>query len=385
VISYCFLAFLISEGAVAQVDNKPFGNEFSYEVSYYQGILFKIYDVFPENKSASAIDFSFGILTKGGKYWQQKYNYPGMKLTFSYSDYGNVRILGNSLSIYPSIGNAKAIDQTTFLDYYAGFGLAYFNKPFDEFNNPTNNVIGSNIVAVVAGKLVMEKTFSDKMSINLGGSFRHYSDGHVKVPNVGANLIYLTTGIKYMPSNSKLLDVIPDKEINSKLSFKTDFGLGIHEVEGTVYPYGGPIYYVYNGNFSIAKRTSFKHQFSIGINYNYYTDYYDFIETQEVFYEKEKLRSSKVILFLGHEWMFNHLSVELKVGANLYYPFRYKLIEMEILESRFMDNYLSGQFGFNYYLFDSFSDKKVNPYTGVSIRTIGGKADFIQLIIGVNI
>jgi len=36
-------------------------------------------------------------------------------------------------------------------------------------------------------------------------------------------------------------------------------------------------------------------------------------------------------------------------------------------------------------LFDSFSDKKLNPYSGVSIRTIGGKADYIQLIMGIKI
>jgi len=357
----------------------------SYEVSYSQGKLFKIYDVFPESKSASALDLSIGFSTKGKKYWHQKYNYPEVKLTFSYSDYGNSGVLGNSLSIYPSIGHKRDLGHTMFLNYYFGIGLAYFNKPFDEFSNPTNNVIGSNIVAIATGRAVVEKMFSDKISINLGGSFRHYSDGHVKVPNVGANLIYLTGGVKYMPSDSKLLREFPDKKIDDKLSYKTDFGIGIHEIEGTVYPHGGPIYYVYNGTFSVAKRISFKHQYSIGINYNYYTDYYDFIESQQIFYEKEKLRSSKVILFLGHEWMFNHLSAELKVGVNLYYPFRYKLIEMEMLDSRFMDNYLSGQFGFNYYLFDSFSDKKLNPYSGVSIRTIGGKADYIQLIMGIKI
>ena len=92
-----------------------------------------------------------------------------------------------------------------------------------------------------------------------------------------------------------------------------------------------------------------------------------------------------MILFLGHEWIFNHLSIETKLGVNLYYPFRKKLIEMEILENRFMDNYLSGQLGFNYYYFNSFSSKKINPYVGFSLRTIGGKADFIQCNLGVKI
>jgi len=376
---------MFSQASIAQTDSSNCENKISYEVSYYQGKLFKIYDVFPESNSASAFDFRIGYTTHGKKYWHQKYNYPEVKFTVSYSDYGNKEVLGNSLSVYPGIGSTWHIGRRGQIDYDIGLGLAYFNNPFDEFTNPTNNVIGSNIVAIAALKTVYVFEFGDAFSMNLGASFRHYSDGHIKVPNVGANLIYVTAGLKYKPEYSTNYCELAGLELNKKLSYKLEYGLGVHEIEGTVYPHGGPLYYVYNGSFSVSKRTSYKHQYSVGLNYNYYTDYYDFIQNQQIFYDKQKQRSSKVILFFGHEWMLNHLSAELKVGVNLYYPFRKKLIEMEMIDSRFMDNYLSGQFGFNYYLFDSFSAKKINPYLGTSIRTIGGKADFVQLSMGIKL
>ena len=360
-------------------------NQLSFEACYYYGELLKIYDVFPESKSASALDFRIGLSTHGKKYWHQQYNYPEMKLTFSYSGYGNKNVLGNSLSIYPSIGSDKVLFPATFVNYDLGLGLAFFNKPFDEFTNPTNNVIGSSIVAVAAARVVVEQRLSSSMLVNIGGSFRHYSDGHIKVPNIGANLIYLTVGLKYKPVYSGHYCELAELKIKRKLSSKLEFGLGAHEIEGTVYPHGGPLYPVYNGLFSVVKRINYKHQYSIGLNYNYYTDYFDFIKAQQVFYDKEKQRSSKVILFLGHEWMFNHLSIETKLGVNLYYPFRQKLIEMEMLENYFMDNYISAQLGFNYYLFDSVSKNKINPYIGFSLRTIGGKADFVQLSLGIKI
>ena len=369
----------------AQNDTSICMNQFSFEACYYYGKLLKIYDVFPESKSASALDFRIGLSTHGKKYWHQQYNYPDVKLTFSYSGYGNRSVLGNSLSIYPSIGSNKALGHATFVNYNLGLGLAFFNKPFNEFTNPTNNVIGSSIVAVAAARVVIEKRLSRKVLVNLGGSFRHYSDGHIQVPNVGANLIYLTLGLKYTPVYSTNYCELEELKINRKLSSKLELGFGAHEIEGTVYPHGGPLYPVYSGLFSVVKRINYKHQYSAGLNYSYYTDYFDFIKAQQVFYDKQKQRSSKVILFLGHEWMFNHLSIETKLGVNLYYPFRKKLIEMEILENRFMDNYLSGQLGFNYYYFNSFSTKKINPYVGFSLRTIGGKADFIQCNLGVKI
>ena len=85
----------------AQNDTSICMNQFSFEACYYYGKLLKIYDVFPESKSASALDFRIGLSTHGKKYWHQQYNYPDVKLTFSYSGYGNRSVLGNSLSIYP--------------------------------------------------------------------------------------------------------------------------------------------------------------------------------------------------------------------------------------------------------------------------------------------
>ena len=94
------------------------------------------------------------------------------------------------------------------------------------------------------------------------------------------------------------------------------------------------------------------------------------------------MNSSKIVLMLGHEMYFNYLTVYVKAGYNVYYPFRKALSETNVLEYRWMDQNITGEFGLNRYLFDAFSSKS-NPFIGLGIKSIGGKADFILIKTGV--
>lgn len=376
--------FLLVFSKISISQNDEYRNTYQVELSYATGKLMSIISNFPDTEKPWSIEAKFGIKTNGNKYWHQFFHHPVISINSNITNLGNNDVLGSSFAIFPTVGGKKEITKSFSIYYDFGGGLAYFNKPFSSISNAGNIVIGSRVTAIATGNMGFQYGISDNLLLKFGGAFRHYSNGHIKVPNVGGNLIYFSGGLNYHFSPVAEVYTHEEREINKEIKFLVNAGVGLHEVEGTVFPTGGVKYPVYFGSFGIAKRLSYRSRLRAELNYNYYTDYHDHILNQQIFYEKVGLRSSKVILFLGHELYFNHLSTVVKAGVNLYYPFRKRLEELEQIDIRLMDRLISGEFGLNYYWYDTFSEKRINPYFGIAIKTIGGKADYIQSNIGIQ-
>lgn len=379
-ISVFFSGFFII-GQNLQNDAK---NSYSLELSYNRGKLLSIITGFPTSENPWSIEGRFRIKMNGNKYWHQFFHFPQISINTAFTYFGNRNILGHAYTIFPTVGGRKKLGNKFSFYYDFGGGLSFFDKPFNAITNYDNIVIGSRITAIVAGSIGLQKQLWERYLIKVGGAFRHYSDGHIKVPNVGGNLIYYSIGLNYKlsPDRKEISQEI--KPIDDKIKYFISAGIGAHEVEGTVVPQGGAIYAVYFGSVGLSKRLSYRSNVLFEFNYNYYTDYRDHILNGQIFYEKLNRRSSKIILFVGHEMYFNHLSVLVKAGANIYYPFRKRLAELGDIEYRFMDQYISGEFALNYYRHGSLSNKKINPFLGIGIKSIGGKADYIETKLGLQ-
>lgn len=377
VLTFLFvLPFVVTAQSVFQ-------KHLAFEGDYSTGNTLRIYPSFPQVKSARSIDFTAFHQTSGNRYWHQALNYPEICVTLSHAQFGNNDILGKSFSLYPSLLFRSKISNTFYLNYKAGLGVSYFNKPYDPFINPENIVIGYKFTAIAAAFFGVEAKLNHKFSFITGCSVKHYSDGHTKVPNVGINNILYTAGVKFYP-HKRFTDfaTLPKAEINKSIRINLNAGLGKHEAEGTVEPAGGPSYPVYFGSIALSKRLSYLSQLSVGFNINYYTDYHDYLINQQIQVDNEKLTSTKAIVFAGYEMFFGHFSFFTQLGVNVYYPYRHKLIEVSGVDESFKNLHLSNRIGFNYYLFDDAEKSIVNPYLSVGIKTLGSSADFVETSIG---
>lgn len=357
-------------------------NTYSSELIYMRGHILPIYNNFPSSTGVNSVEGRFNIKLNGRKYWHQFFHYPEISINALYSDFGNKNVLGHSIAVYPTINRIKQLNKNLNLSVNFGGGVSYFDTPYDQITNPDNIVIGSRFTAIIVAGVRLQKRFG-KLAIVAGGDFRHFSDGHYKVPNVGANVFFLSGGMKYYFSEPVDVKKYEVTAVDSKLHYYAYAGFGMHEVEGTVLPQGGPKYPVYFTAIGAKKRLSYKSRLLTELQYGYYTDYHDLIINGQLYTDKINRRSSKVILLVGHELIFDHLTITIKAGANIYYPIRRKLVEKNFLEYRAMDQYLSGECSLNYYLYNAKSTKKGNPFIGYSIKTIGGKADYFAIKAGV--
>jgi len=357
-------------------------NSYSYELQYLNGKVLPIYNNFPSSTGVKSVEGKFGVQLNGGKYWHQFFHYPKLIFNTSFTDFGNKDVMGHAYSVFPTLERKKILKNNFDFTFEIGAGVAYFDHPYSAISNPENIVIGSDFTAIIAGGASLQKRIG-QFGVKVGGAFRHFSNGHYKVPNVGANVFSIDVGARYYFSDKVEVNEFESLGLDKGLKYYTYAGFGMHEVEGTILPAGGPKYPVYFTAFGLKKRISYKIRLLVELNYNYFTDYHDMILNGQLYEDKVNLRSSKVVLFVGHELIFNRVSLSIKAGANMFYPIRKKLVEVRYLDNRVMDQYFTGEFALNYHLFDSMSSKKWNPFIGIGIRTIGGKADFFLSKVGV--
>lgn len=368
----------------AQNDTTGYKSDLVIEGNFYVGTTLDIHPFFPETDLTTTYEVNINFNTRGRKYWHQHHGFAELGISLSYTDFGNPEILGFSLGALANISFRKRITDKLDLKLRPGFGLAWFERPFDEITNPDNYVIGSKVTAIVYAGASLDYALADNLELSLGGAFWHYSNAHVRVPNIGANSMLAKLGLAYLPKGRKPSTRTHELlTVDNKWRLNTSLGFGIHEVEGTVLPSGGPIYPVYGGSVYASKRLTFKSQLDFGINADYYTSFKDYIVTQEVFEENETANSWKIMAFGGHELFFGRVAFLTWFGVNLYFPMRHQMIELGLLEEKFLHLHMSNMFGFQYYFKDISTSNKLNPYIGVRLKSIGGKADYMGFSTGV--
>ncbi len=353
-----------------------------YDVGFVYGKTLNIHPFFPDVSNALGFELSILKQASGEKYWHQLYKYPIFGVSFLGMNLGNDSILGQAIGAYYFKEFPKKLGKRFEWNSRIGAGLAYFTKIYDPFDNPNNYVIGSRITGLGVAQTGLGFYITNKLSIYGRFAFIHYSNGHYSVPNIGANIISGIFSIKYTPTTDfkpKTHEVI---EVDKKWRLNVDFGLGLHEIEGTVLPTRGPRYPVYFGSIYTTKRLKKKALFSAGFNLNYFTAFHDFIINQQIFDGKEKAKSYKGVVFIGYEWLFGRMGFLLQPGFNVYYPFRKELIKLELTNSRSMDVINSNLVAFKFYTRSTRQTTRYNPFIGIGLRTIGGKADFVETRIG---
>lgn len=374
---------LLVHQANAQNDSLKNKSLLRYELGSVYGKTLDIHSFFPDVSNAFGFEFSILKQTSGKKYWHQLYKYPVFGVSLLGIGLGNDSILGQAIGAYYFKEFPKKIGRRFEWNSRIGLGLAYFTKIYDPFDNPDNYVIGSRITALAVGQTGLGFHLTNKLSIYGRMAFIHYSNGHFSVPNIGANIISGIFSIKYIPSTNdfetKTHEVL---EVDKKWRLNVDFGMGLHEIEGTVLPTGGPKYPVYFGSIYTSKRIKNKAVFSTGFNLNYFTAFHDFIINQQIFDSNEKAKSYKGVIFIGYEWLFGRIGFLLQPGFNVYYPFRKELIKLDLINNSSLDVINSNLLAFKYYTRSTRQSLRYNPFIGIGLRTIGGKADFIETRVG---
>ncbi|MBI5217657.1 MAG: acyloxyacyl hydrolase [Bacteroidia bacterium] len=346
----------------------------------------KNYPHLPNSDKVLFSEINIAYQTNGNKPWHSHYHYPQVGVSLFYNDLGNKEAFGQNFCVLPNFTFRHGNTAKFFGEIRLGFGLAFFNKKYNIVENPSNLYVGSAITNVSFASYDIARFISSRVALKAGLSVFHFSNGHYQLPNIGMNIPGFNIGVKYYPY--KMPEKFLDKRIegyDDKIRFTARFGFGWHEFGYSTFPTGGPKYPVYMGTFYVSKRFTAVNNVKLGLFVNYYTSFYDFIVSQEIFKEYQHLKSSVVSVFLGHEFIIGKFGLVAEAGINVFNPFRRKFTRLysdSVDFTTFLKTLSGNKLGVQYYPFSPEKSTKHKLYIGAYIKANLGQADFVEYGIG---
>ncbi len=130
-----------------------------------------------------------GVQTSGEKYWENEYNKPQYDFQPKIVNFGEPNFIGTPI-VVSGFFTAPFIkkNKLTF-GYDVGLGAAFNWKPFNPINNNQNLSIGARQSFYFDLELILGYNILYRLSMEAGLNLSHYSNGSLKLPNLGINII----------------------------------------------------------------------------------------------------------------------------------------------------------------------------------------------------
>ena len=109
-------------------------------------------------------------------------------------DLGNPEQLGKGIAFSPYFNFKINRSEKFNLMLRVGSGIGYVTKPFDRLSNHKDNVIGSHLNGFMNMRLNTCLNFSNIFRMDAGIGIAHFSNGAVKLPNLGINIVTVNLG-----------------------------------------------------------------------------------------------------------------------------------------------------------------------------------------------
>jgi hypothetical protein len=361
---YLFLIFLYSFFAISQEKKN---------IAYFDAQLFRGNVIKHTNDVGHLITghpdgfmLSYNWKTFGNKEWEQVYNYPDYGVSIHYLDFKN-KFLGYNFAVGLHY-NFYFLNRNLIFRISQGIGVT--SNPYNKETNNKNNAFGTKVMDNTYFMLQYKKeNILDRIGFQAGFMLTHFSNGRFKAPNSGINTIALNVGLNYNFNDSQefIRDTLPTKETyKERIKYNLAFRTGVSE--GPV-PHLGQRQFYHIGLYA-DKRIGRKSALQLGTDVFFSRYLRDYIKFASVAFPDKKLINpsvdyKRVGLFIGHELFINKLSIETQFGYYVYKPFDY---EIDIYQ----------RVGAKYYI-------TKNLFSGVGLKTHGGRAEAIEVTLGIRL
>lgn len=258
----------------------------------------------------------------GASAWEERYNFPDAGMTFTYVDYRN-KSLGKTLSLIPHFNfyitrNKRSKNQ---FKYKTGIGIAYNTEKYDRVYNNKNNVLSTAISIGVLFELAYQRKISERLFLNTHLSFTHFSNGAIKKPNSGINVVSSNVGLSYLIRYTPTHYDFDHPEFSDEigLGYTVALASGIHEYSsiGT----GQRPFFVLSA--LADKRINYKSAFGIGLEWFASLALKNDISGQMRHSFEHEPDWHRIGLALSHELFINKLSIITQAGYYLHDELNY--------------------------------------------------------------
>ncbi len=349
----CLIWICFFQSAFTQQEDYSLSRSFSISPSIHYGFYNrsnpKLAYIIESHPVFAEIDIS--NKTNGQKLWQQINGYPQIGLSLLYGNSGSREYLGK-------IGAALAFMKTDFFKSRSlnmngefGIGPGWIQKPFNAQTNYKNLVIGSSLNVCIKLKVTADIKILPKTQLNIGFSFIHFSNGSIKLPNLGLNIPSLSAGLKYSLHKPET----PIKRPLPPLEKKWNYYLFILAAYKESKPLESPLCWVNLVSFEMLKDFSHTGRFGAGFNLTYDRALREEIPFSPTFaFDQSKLKL-EASLYGSYEYVMGALSIPFQLGVYLYnnYPvtslyenigLRYRLSTHLIAEVALKAHFANGDF-----------------------------------------
>jgi hypothetical protein len=255
--------------------------------------------------------------TIGNDEFSKLYNHPVIGLSYIYTNLGHNNILGNAKALLPLVYFPLTNNRHFNIVFKTALGMGYISKPYNRLLNHKNNAIGThiNIAANIAYDLFW--TVNERIKIKTEFGLTHFSNGAIKMPNLGINIPSVGLGFLLKINNTNIIYETQkqffDTTINKRINYTI---IGTYAIAEISRP-DGLKYDAYSLSFNASKELNLKHDFGIGLDL-FYNNSNLFRLNQEAITVKNKLEIIRSGFSVLYDFKFDKMKFFAQMGYYIY-------------------------------------------------------------------
>ena len=387
---------------------------YQFRVEYMYGMLLK-HDQHMEalvDKPAMGAELSVDFLPNGKQQWPFLWNGASVGAALAYVNLGNPNVLGHAIALYPYVNIPILRLSWLCVSVKPGVGLGFVTKTFGNTAPPgttslanpdgtINTAVGSVVNACLRGTLAFEVPVYKGFGITGGIGYLHLSNGSIKTPNSGLNMLSAQLGCVYFPQYdiyNRIYVPRVRQPMDKRFSYELTLSGGVREL----YYQDNRMYGIASAAFSVHYPLARIFRLGIGadafydgvfgaVNADYATGNEPVTNYARTYITSSELKNQfRVGVSLQPELIFGRLIAGVHLGVYLYDPIKnlepfadakngtvkkgifYKYdINKE-------DGWFYTRLGLKYLITDYF-------YVAVGLKTHLQKAEFIEWGVGVRL
>ncbi len=346
--------------------------------------------------------------------YDKLFGYPTLYAGFSVARMGNFQFKDNTkfpnlYSLFGSFERTLFRNKYTSLGYHLDFGATYNPATYDPLEGVGNNWLSSHFMAYVGAGAFAKFHIGKRWEIGADISFRHYSNGRLRLPNEALNAIGGGVFVRY-----RLADYEPIKYKRSDINFETEdfkkgmqytmaLGGGVHTCQAEwnqyAFDYSQPdkperiptkeeaaslkAHPKFSYSFEATYRYAPRYATGLGVEVFYSSNMKHLKTADTILYGEEAVANSpgyspiSIGIAVVQEVYWRNLAVHVALGA---YPYRHKGVDDKELNEMYNDRERGWHYekaGLRYYI-----PKLGDTFVGLSIKSHNIKAEYLELSLG---
>lgn len=301
----------------------------------------------------NVLQLNVGKETYGQTYWDQLYRYPDWGGGFYYANLGNNEEMGAANAIYGYINIPLILRKKFEVRYNISGGLAYLTKG--------NVAIGTHLNLYFDVNINTRFLLSKRLYLVNAFGATHFSNGAMKMPNLGLNLFSYRLGIHYQLSETEPKKNKNELPLNTqKNCVNIVLNGGWKEIKSQV----GEKYSIISGSIDYFRKVGFKHKIGTGLDIFYDESLYPTMNN-DLYSNLSQSDIMRCGIHLATQYRIDKIILDIHLGTYLYANYT-------------DDGIIYERIGIRYLIYEDL-------FVNISLKTSKGVADFIEWGVGYQI